>query len=400
MKGVFQLKAKGIQDEELTGAPTIDFIKQVYKRHVNFSIEPIQINFKDQVNFGKKCSVIIPNNYGDLINKMYLHLHLPKLTKTSGNYVGWTNSIGHAIIDYVDLEIDGKLIQRHHSEFLEIQNELHVRRDNTDKLIGKYLHLPLLETNAIEETNYIVPLWFFFNQDISSSLPVIALYHSEIKIVFKFKKFEECVVYDGISPPSVENIKSASVYVDYICLDDVERYYYKVSPHKLLLSQTQYVIGESVNSGGIHASDLPFNNPVYEIIFVLREIDSDNNNDWFNFSKRNSIINTEVSGMITDAKLIFDNFERTDYLPENVLSTLNSKKYHTNCTDKHIYIMPLCDKPESSQPSGSINMSMIDSSRLYIKLKQDINPSKIYIFAKNWNICRIENGLFKIEWLC
>lgn len=399
MRGVFQLKAKGIQDQELTGDPEINFIKQMYKRHTNFSVEPIQINFKEHVNFGKKCSVVIPNNYGDLVNKMYLHFTLPELTKTSGNYAGWTNSIGHAIIEYIDLEVDGKLIERHYSEFLEIENEISVKRGHSDKLLGKFIHMQLLETNADKDTNYIVPLRFSFNKDIGNSLPVIAMYYSEIKIVFKFRNFEECVVYDGISGPNTEIIKSASLYVDYICLDDIERYFYKTAPHKLLISQTQHVYGESVNTGGIHVSDLPFNHPVYEILFVLREVESDNNNDWFNFSIRNSIINTEVNGMIESAKLMFDNFERTHYLPADVLTIVNSEKYHTNCTDKHIYILPLCDKPEMIQPTGSINMSMVDSSRLYIKLKENLNPVKVYIFAKNWNICKIENGVFSVAWL-
>jgi hypothetical protein len=399
MKGVFQLKVKGIQDEYLTHNPEVNFIRQVYKRHVNFSVEPIKLSFKDNVNFGTKSSVIIPNNYGDLVNKMYLHFTLPALTKTSGNYAGWTNSIGHAIIEYVDFEINGQLINRHYGEFLEIENELSVKRGHSDKLLGKFLHLPLLETNATTETSYVVPLQFFFNKDISNSLPVIALYFSEVRLTFKFRNFEECVVYDGITPPNSVPIKQASLYVDYICLDDIERYFYKTTPHTFLISQTQYVMGESVNSGGIHVSDLPFNHPVYEILFVLRETDSDNNNDWFNFSIRNTLINTQVFGMVDSAKLMFDNFERTDYLPENVLTLLNSEKYHTNCTDKHIYVLPLCDKPEAYQPTGSMNMSMVDSSRLYIKLRENINPAKVYIFAKNWNMCSIKDGIFQVSWI-
>ena len=40
--GLMQLVAYGAQDVYLSGNPQITFFKVVYRRHTNFSVEPIQ----------------------------------------------------------------------------------------------------------------------------------------------------------------------------------------------------------------------------------------------------------------------------------------------------------------------------------------------------------------------
>lgn len=400
MRGVVQVKTKGIQDDYFisSGTDSLHFFKQVYRKHVNFSVEPIKTVFNTAPVFGGKCNITLPNS-GDLVNKMYLHITLPPLQHTSGTFAGWTNSIGYAIIDTIEITVNGMLVDKKTGLLMEIENELMKKRGEEDKLVGKYMHLPLLQTNAVSETKYIVPLSFWFNKGLANSLPMISLYHSEVKIHVKFNNFDKCITYDGVTPPSSVEIKEAYIVSDYIYLDDIERYQHKINSHMFLIQQNQYVLGESIGQSGVFISDLPFINPVYEIFFVIREVESEANNDWFNYSKRNLIINTKVSGMVKEAKLMVDNFERTDFLSEETLVTLNSSKYHTNTTDKHIYIMPFCDNPESYQPSGYLNLSMFDTVRLVCNLKENIPASRAYIFAKNWNIVTISEGFLKLEWV-
>jgi len=400
MRGVIQVKTKGLQDDYFisSGPDSIHFFKQVYKKHVNFSVEPVKTVFNTAPVFGGKCHITLPNA-GDLVNKMYLYVTLPPLVKTSGDFTGWTNSIGYAIIESIELTINGVLVDKTNGLLMEIENELTKKRDKEDKLVGKYLHLPLLETNATTETKYIIPITMWFNKQLSNSLPLISLYNSEVKLTITFNTFDKCVTYDGVTPPIPVNIKEAYIVSDYIYLDDLERYQYKINSHTFLIQQNQYVLGESVGQSGVFISDLPFINPVYELLFVFREEESETNNDWFNYSRRNTVVNTKVHGMIREAKLMLDNFERTDFLSEETLVTLNSSKYHTNTTDKHVYTMCFCDNPESYQPSGYINMSMFDTVRLVCNLKENIPASRAYIFAKNWNIVTISDGFLRIEWI-
>jgi len=76
--GLIQIVTYGSQDLFLTGTPEITFFKIVYRRHTNFATESIEIPFNEEVDFGKECLVTIPRA-GDLINKVYLKMTIPKM---------------------------------------------------------------------------------------------------------------------------------------------------------------------------------------------------------------------------------------------------------------------------------------------------------------------------------
>ena len=92
-----QLVAYGAQDVYLSGNPQITFFKYVYKRHTNFSIEPIEQVFNGNVDFGKKAAVSI-SRHGDLISKIFLKL------KFNSNYT--LTSVLGAQDDFEDMEIN------------------------------------------------------------------------------------------------------------------------------------------------------------------------------------------------------------------------------------------------------------------------------------------------------
>jgi hypothetical protein len=76
--GLIQISAYGSQDLYLTGTPEITFFKIVYRRHTNFSMESIRINFDNTVGFGQESILTVPK-VGDLIHKTYLEVVLPKI---------------------------------------------------------------------------------------------------------------------------------------------------------------------------------------------------------------------------------------------------------------------------------------------------------------------------------
>lgn len=130
--GLMQLVAYGSQDIYLTGNPQITFFKVVYRRHTNFAIEAIEQVFNGNPTFGQKVTATISRN-GDLINCVYLQVTFPALSvgsvysptaSTPAVSVAWTNSLGHALIKYVDIEIGGQRIDRHYGMWLELWDEL------------------------------------------------------------------------------------------------------------------------------------------------------------------------------------------------------------------------------------------------------------------------------------
>jgi len=126
------LVAYGAQDVYLTGNPQITYFKTVYRRHTNFAIEAIEQQFQGTADFGKKVTCTISRN-GDLINRIYLQVQFPALSVGSvwapspapnPFSVAWTNSLGHALIRYVTIEVGGQKIDTQYGEWLEIWNSL------------------------------------------------------------------------------------------------------------------------------------------------------------------------------------------------------------------------------------------------------------------------------------
>lgn len=76
--GLLQLVAKGINDLFLMGDPEITFFKVVYRRHTNFSIKDISLQFSNRMDFGK-CGVCPLQNRGDLLHSLLLEITLPDI---------------------------------------------------------------------------------------------------------------------------------------------------------------------------------------------------------------------------------------------------------------------------------------------------------------------------------
>ena len=123
--GLLILASKGEENLYITHSPEITFFKIAYRRYSNFSIEPVQQNFKVQPNFGKKNSINI-SNIGDLVSKIYLIVDLPFIFDNNIDFVqfSWVKNIGFAIINYVELIIENITVDKQYGEWMFIWNEL------------------------------------------------------------------------------------------------------------------------------------------------------------------------------------------------------------------------------------------------------------------------------------
>ena len=112
--GLMQLVAYGAQDIYLTGNPQITFFKVVYRRHTNFAMEAVQQTVNGTVALGNKVSCKIARN-GDLLGRIWLEMTVPASTAMAD----WGSArIGHAVIDFVELEVGGQLIDKQYGEWM------------------------------------------------------------------------------------------------------------------------------------------------------------------------------------------------------------------------------------------------------------------------------------------
>ena len=148
--GIIQLASYGIQDMFFITDPLITFFKVIYKRHTNFAIESIPQFFNIKPDFASRTTCTI-SKIADLIGKIYLYVNLPPIGKfvdiPNESGIGnsniaccaWCEKIGFQLINHIDLEIGGMIIDRHYADWFNIWHEISVplsQRRGLDQMIG------------------------------------------------------------------------------------------------------------------------------------------------------------------------------------------------------------------------------------------------------------------------
>lgn len=259
--GLIQLVSLGLQDEYLTGNPQITFFKTVYRRHTNFAIESIEqvIDGVKDTEESETIGVVNVSRNGDLLKNAYVFCD-------QNNY----GIRGNKLIKQVDLMIGGTLVDKHIGEWLDIYSEIHTpesKKDGFKYMTGGYdNNFDLLSggSNMMNpQKKIMVPLRFFFCNDDSQALPLIALQYHDVSLKFKWGFNSEINRKLG-NDDSV----SCEVWCDYIFLDQDERKRFAESTHEYLFEQLQYK--EFIQSSRKY--DLTFNHPVKTLFWTEEDL--------------------------------------------------------------------------------------------------------------------------------
>ena len=397
--GLLQLVAYGAQDVYLTGNPQITFFKVVYRRHTNFAIEAIGQTFNGTPGYGNRVTCQISRN-GDLVHRMYLSLKVPDNIHLCAFY-------GHRVINYVEIEIGGQKIDKHYSHWLYVWNELSLpasKRDGYNKMVGQS------GENLKDKTLYI-PLEFWFCRNVGLALPLIALQYHEVKINLQFETAELC--RGSVTP--LEGFPNATLWVDYVFLDTDERRRFAQLSHEYLIEQLQFTGSESVSSTKLN-SKLSFNHPCKELVWFANKKASATdqvliNNNWFNYTTtpavvtlpyyynkkqlHNNAITTTSLNTVASAKLILNGNDRFSGRPGSYFNLIQPFQHHENIpANAGINVYSFALKPEEHQPSGTLNMSRIDTATLSLEFQAGLTENTtLSVYAINYNVLRILSGM-------
>ena len=397
--GLMQLVAIGAQDVHLTGNPQISYFKFMYHRYTNFAIESIEQSFNGDLDFGTITTANISRK-GDLVKNMYLEIELPELNDTSTEWRGYMNSVGYGIINYIELDIGGTIIDKQYSQWMDIYNELTDQLN--DELVNRYNTVLSLKQNFYQKKIWI-PLKFWFNKNPGLALPLIALQYHEVKINVSLRELKDIVKSDSNSYVLDKDLKiiSSKLWIDYIFLDNDERRIMTQNKHEYLITQVQLTEHSLTSSSTeiTHKFPLNFYHPVKEMIFVITDISNNTSNyetgnNWLTYTSNAS----NNSDTFKTAKLQLNGQDRFTEREAIFFRSLNTYQYHSRTPRKHIYVYPFCLYPEDDIPSGSCNFSRIENSNLVIKFDKTnmiggIPNGKILIYAINYNILQITQGM-------
>ena len=405
--GLLQLVAYGAQDVYLTGNPQITFFKVAYRRHTNFALEAIEQTFNGNPTYGSRVTCQISRN-GDLINRMYLQVK-PSDGSTYVNYYGLR------LLNYVEIEIGGQKIDKHYSHWLYVWNELSLpksKRYGYSEMVGG------LGGASLNGKTLYIPLEFWFCRNIGLALPLIALQYHEVKVNINFENATKCGAGSGTI--------NASLWVDYIYLDTDERRRFAQLSHEYLIEQLQFTGQEAIASTTVKTK-LNFNHPCKELVWFIAKDTDTNANNWFNYTTKSTAVNdllttnaalnenlmqTDInyiaattsgpSNPVKTAKLVLNGNDRFYERPGRYFNLIQPYQHHENIpANAGINVYSFSLKPEEHQPSGTLNMSRIDTAVLNLTFEADITGDgnykssdyTLFVYAVNYNVLRILSGM-------
>uniref|UniRef100_A0A6C0J7B0 Major capsid protein N-terminal domain-containing protein n=1 Tax=viral metagenome TaxID=1070528 RepID=A0A6C0J7B0_9ZZZZ len=213
--GLMQLVAYGAQDLYLTGNPKMTYFKFVYRRHTNFAMEYINLEFETKPPLGlnnKFQGKVKIDRHADLIHDCYLCVDFPEIYAEYISGFKWIKYLGYNLIHYVTLTINGVEIDKQYGDWLIIWNELILsdakKRNlynmiNVDERIYNYKEIDWVPTTTTvpgdtlnstkkcllyKKKRLYIPLLFWFCTNPGLALPLISLQYSEVYINFEFNE--------------------------------------------------------------------------------------------------------------------------------------------------------------------------------------------------------------------
>ena len=143
-----------------------------------------------------------------------------------------------------------------------------------------------------------------------------------------------------------------------------------------------------------------FNHPVKALYFFVRLSQADSQNLYSAMSNKSPSVADNFSSSppgsrtpVGSAKLQLNGNDRFATRQGEYFSLVQPYEHHENTPDmyhKGINVYSFALKPEEHQPSGTLNMSRIDTAVLSLSSKM---AGTIYIFAVNYNVLRILSGM-------
>ena len=406
--GLVQLAFVGSQDVYLTGHPQVSFFKVMYRRHTPFSMESIEHNVTGDAAPGSRVSYVIEKN-GDLISTMWLEVTL--VPETSGN-IRYVNSIGHALIEYVELEIGGQRVDLHTGEWLDVWSQLTTPESKWRGLKHMIGRRTLAESEPLATHKLRIPLQFFFCTHPGLALPLVALGQTTVKVHVKFRDASQLTNTN----PSVRNDQGVSLvdrvtsfqrvrlFATHIYVDKEEQRRFARTRHEYLISQVQCTGPMRLDEND--RTQLILQHPVKELVWVVRKSNhacleyggatefnmtlGRSDSFWFDTPIADEAFDTFDTG-----KLQFNGHDRFEERDASYFRLVQPYERHTRIPTKHIYNYSFALNPEAHQPSGSCNFTKVHQASIQLSgaSARTGGNGVLVLFAVSVNVLRVNSGM-------
>src|SRR6056300_540482 len=463
MAGRVQLESVGVADSYFTDDPEFTYWRKVYKKNSRFARETVTLDPHIPGDFGKVLKFNIPQNQGDLLTNVAFRIKLPAIANqnlgTGNTKYGWIESVGHALVEYVDIFVGDIPIQRITSDWLTIYSEHYftqTKQTALRQLVGKYairsaatpvsddsILYNTLNTyynltgadksgtaaihrgaNAIQE--YLVDIPFFFYRNPSLAIPLCAITKQEFRVHVKLRDYAPLVVaLDGSNltlrptlgtPVSLVDFK---MELDVVHLEPLEVLRLQNTPVDMVITQHQLEKSTVPASASYdseptkHKMYLGLRHPVKELYFVIQREDR-NTLQYFcsplDYDNYNESYSQSGYGKYYAGRLVL--YEHLQHLTlslddQDILTERTGKGItflkavqggiHHSKTQliRRFYSYAFGTEPEKPYPTGQVNMSHVREQRLELSLYPSQYQREVRVYALSYNVLRIVDGFCK-----
>ena len=324
--------------------------------------------FDGKADFGQKISCVVPR-LGDLLGDCFIVVDLPPITLTDGTPVGYTQAIGHALIEEISVLIGEQEIDTQTGEWMQIWSKLTTpasQQEGFNEMIGDQDGFPTLTIQG-PHTVYI-PLRFWFNKNPGLYLPLLALQYHQVRINVTLAPLNKLWYRIGLPNPAWQiapaSIVNMQLWGDFVFLDVEERRRFVNTPIEYLIEQVQYTNPFPITGAATSATiKLDFNHPCREFIWVFHRNAILAQNEYFNWSSLSSADTGAVpTDLMVDAVIQLDGQDRFEKRVASYFRLIQPYQRHTTVpTNSFIYNYSFALRPEDLQPSGSLNASPVNT---------------------------------------
>jgi len=359
---VTALNAIGPQEDHLL---LEDFTKSQwnpdFKRHTNSVMYQRVIPFPPPNPSYQNQTIQLelrPTELGHLISNMYLKVTMPAL----GPGLKYTPQIGRALIKQVDLLVNETVIETLYDDWYIIRDQLFL---DADEQLGMFQAVGGSNVNSQVQTDYIIPLEFFFCRRKSHNaqdderlrrpyFPLCAMWNQRLYVRFTF---QPNTWWCDVAAPHTTDIILPKLVTEEILLENAEKLYYTNTPLKYIVNRVKKESTLTFSAGNPQLQ-LTASFPVQTIAWFFRNKNYEDvtsglySDSRYNYGYTTQYIQTGVqlnfpSGLsnyvdvIDTAKITLNNID--------ILSTFQGSLYYTfkqpmehyiSIPSKNIYTLP------------------------------------------------------------
>lgn len=422
-----ELQSYGELEKYLYGGnEAFSFFHRNIRKCMPFVQSPILINKSNGTsNFGYSWSLVVDNNQGDYLSYIWLEVITPEIKLDTKNIYGetgtirWTENLLHNLIDDVTLTFNDTVVGKINNYALDFITEF----SNSESKHSGYLKNIGNIKELTDPSKYLpskklfLPLPLFFSKDTGNAIPLTALPHTEIKINFKFREWEELLIFENnahiepkhtaivvgrdiVKAPFLDSVK---LFGNFITVSNEERLKIGINSRNMVIEQIQTSPRQLINkSASKNKMELMFKSNVKAIYFGIRN--STYKSVWSNYTYETPrfvngiLVQNKHPDIIDSASIKYGNQDRVIDISSEYFKFINPWFHSSRIPNKDgIYMYSFALNNSYIDGNGGANISRVENPSLEVTLNPQCKKSndnfELIVVGVTKNIMTISEGV-------